>query len=204
MQARPTLDSEFPVSLRRVFAALCVVIALAGFTTAQTVPTGVQEYFVLGWEQHMWDMMDRVVDAEGSGPLQSGMNSVVTATASATGQVLYYDHWEDGIDTGLVDFPDTIGVLQATTRVLGDGVPGNGDVCTYNANIACGTDLLAVGDYVNFNSDQGLGAGCASLPESPTNARSRSTAGVPRTRAQSPKYVTTAVTWSRPPAVLCR
>ncbi len=152
---------------RRCVAAAIALVLAAGSLAAQTVPTGVQEYFVLGWEQHMWDMMDRVVDAEGSGPLASGMNSVVTATASADNQVIYYDHWEDGLDPGLVDFPDTIGALQSTTLVIGDGVPGNGDVCTYNVNIPCGTDLIVVGDYVNFNSDQGLGGTCASLPADP-------------------------------------
>ena len=142
---------------RRFVAATIALVLAAGSLAAQTVPTGVQEYFVLGWEQHMWDMMDRVVDAEGSGPLADGMNSVVTATASADNQVIYYDHWEDGLDPGLVDFPDTIGALQSTTLVIGDGVTGNGDICTYNANITCGTDVIIVGDYVNFNSDQGLG-----------------------------------------------
>ncbi len=153
---------------RLCVAATIALVLATGSLGAQTVATGVQEYFIVGWEQHLWDMMDRVVDAEGAGPLASGMNSVVTATASAAYQTLYYDHWEDGYDAGLDDFPESIGTLQSTTLVIGDGDPLNGDICDFNANIACpSTDILAVGDYVNFNSDRGLGGGCTT-PGTPT------------------------------------
>ncbi len=95
----------------RPFQARCgALFAIAILTTAalcaQTVPTGVQEYYVLGWEQHIWDMMDRVQNAQGGAQFASGMNSVVTATASADNQVIYYDHWEDGPDTELANFPN--------------------------------------------------------------------------------------------------
>ncbi len=128
---------------------------------AQMVPTGVQEYFVLGWEEHLWDMMDRVQNAEGGPQFPSGTNSVVTATVSAANQVIFYDHWEDGLDSELDTFPTVDpSMLQTSTIVIGDGDLSNGDVCTYNSNIACGTDLLGTGDYVNFASDQGLTGGC--------------------------------------------
>ena len=51
-------------------------VFLAPVAQAQTVPTGFQEYFVLGYEQHVWDMMTKVVNGppgpgEGGGPLTS-------------------------------------------------------------------------------------------------------------------------------------
>jgi len=163
--------------LRR--AVLVVAVALAAATVgAQSVPTGVQEYYVLGWEQHIWDMMDRVQNAQGGAQFADGMNSVVTATASADNQVIYYDHWEDLPDGELDNFPNVNpALLQASTLVIGDGDVTNGDVCDFNANIACGTDLLSAGDYVNFNSDRGLGGGCTTpgTPERcsvPLNPRS--------------------------------
>ena len=70
-------------SRRRCAGLIALVIMTAATLGAQTVPTGVQEYYVLGWEQHVWDMMDRVQNAQGGAQFANGMNSVVTATASA-------------------------------------------------------------------------------------------------------------------------
>ena len=122
------------------------------------MPTGVQEYYVLGWEQHIWDMMDRVQNAQGGAQFADGMNSVVTATASADNQVIYYDHWEDGPDGELANFPNVNpALLQTTTLVIGDDDDTNGELCEFNTNATCGSDIVFAGDYVNFNSDQGLG-----------------------------------------------
>ncbi len=78
---------------RRQIAApvvACIIAVLAaGVLSAQTVPTGVQEYFILGWEQHIWDMMDRVQNAQGGAQFDDGMNSVITATASADNQLVF-------------------------------------------------------------------------------------------------------------------
>ncbi|MEM7349846.1 MAG: hypothetical protein AAF657_03505, partial [Acidobacteriota bacterium] len=120
---------------------------------AQAIPTGLQEYFVLGYEQHTWDMMAKVEAGEGGGPLADGMNSLVTATASADNQIIYYDHWEDGLEA------DIFNPVQASTLIIGDGNAANGDSCDFNSD-PCGVDTLSRGDFVNFASNQGLGAGC--------------------------------------------
>ncbi len=145
-----------------VAVLIAVAILTAATLAAQSVSTGVQEYYVLGWEQHIWDMMDRVQNAQGGAQFANGMNSVVTATASADNQVIYYDHWEDGPDGELTNFPNVSpALLQTSTVVIGDGVPGNGDICDFNVNISCpSADVISAGDYVNFNSDRGLGGGC--------------------------------------------
>ncbi|MDX2437166.1 MAG: C25 family cysteine peptidase [Acidobacteriota bacterium] len=166
-------------SRRRCAGLIALAIMTAATLGAQSVPTGVQEYYVLGWEQHIWDMMQRVnLGQPFPGTFADGMNSVVTATASADNQVVYYDHWEDLPDSELDNFPNVDPImLQASTLVIGDGDITNGDICNFNANIACGTDILTAGDYVNFNSDRGLGAGCTTpgTPERcsvPLNPRS--------------------------------
>ncbi len=162
----------------RCGALFAIVILNAATLVAQTVPTGVQEYYVLGWEQHIWDMMDRVQNAQGGAQFADGMNSVVTATASADNQVVYYDHWEDLPDGELANFPNVNpALLQATTLVIGDGIITNGELCQFNANATCGIDTIMAGDYVNFNSDRGLGGGCTtpgtpercSVPLNPRN-----------------------------------
>jgi len=60
------------------------------------VPTGTQAYHVLGNEQHIWDILDRIATGEGSPLTQDGMNSVVSAVISASSQIVYYDHWKTG------------------------------------------------------------------------------------------------------------
>jgi len=148
-------------SYRRVTVLIAVAIVTSATVSAQSVSTGVQEYYVLGWEQHIWDMMDRVQNAQGGAQFADGMNSVVTATASADNQVVYYDHWEDGLDPELDNFPNiNPAALQASTVVVGDGDISNGDLCDFNTNVSCGTDVVSAGDYINFNSDRGLGGGC--------------------------------------------
>lgn len=152
------IAQSYPVATRTplariaLFAALCLVVT-AGTAFAQSVPTGYQEYYVLGHEQHMWDMMDKVQNGQGGAQFANGMNSVVTATASADNQVVYYDHWEDGFEA------DIFSPIQISTLIIGDGDPANGDACDFNSD-PCGTDVLLQGDFINFASDQGLGAGC--------------------------------------------
>ncbi|RLE28771.1 MAG: hypothetical protein DRJ61_15810, partial [Acidobacteria bacterium] len=131
------------------FLAVCTVGPLG----AQGVPSGYQEYFILGYEQHVWDMMDRVVNGEGAGPLDDGSNSLITATANADFQVIYYDHWEDGFEA------DIFNPAQASTMVLGDGDPSNGDACDFTLDV-CTSDTLDRGQYVNLASNAGLSAGC--------------------------------------------
>ena len=140
-----------------VTAALAFVGALPA--QAQQIPTGYQEYFVLGHEQQMWNLLNRVVLGEGGGTYTTanGMNSVVSAVASANGQRFYYDQWEDGLEANL------LAPVQATTWILGDGNAANGDVCQWTTS-TCAGDTITQGMDVTFASNQGLpglGAGCA-------------------------------------------
>jgi len=148
------------------------VVALAGLTMATparaaTVPTGFQEYHVIGQEQHVWDMFNRPVVGQGFAgyTLSNAMLSVVSVTASSASQIIYYDHWEDNVDTngdGILDFePDIVNVqAQAQTLVLGDGNPANGDACTYIAG-PCAGDIIAIGDTLSLNSNVNTGTGAA-------------------------------------------
>lgn len=146
--------------------------AVLGWVALSAVPVpalaqtaGFQEYFVLGNEQHVWNFMERVRQAEAAGfpfPSPARTNSVVTAAATVDNQIVYYDQWEDGFEANI--FTPT----QATTLVLGDGNVNNGRACDFtrdprlypcNGN-AAHDDTLLQGVGLTFNSDQGTGAGC--------------------------------------------
>jgi len=131
-----------------------IAICSTGLVQAQGVPSGYQEYFILGYEQHVWDMMNKVVSAEGAGPLADGSNSLITATANADFQVIYYDHWEDGFEA------DIFNPTQGSTIILGDGDPTNGDACDFTPDPTCSGDTLNRGSFVNLASNGGLSAGC--------------------------------------------
>ena len=76
---------------------LIPVPAIAGCSVAG----GFQEYYVLGREDHIYDMFVDTDIGEGGGNdrvTQEAMESVVTLTATANGQIIQYDHWEDGYD----------------------------------------------------------------------------------------------------------
>ena len=139
------------VSPGRILATAAMLVAIAAPSRAQQIPTGYQEYFVLGHEQQVWNLLNRVVLGEGGGAYTTanGMNSVVSAVASADGQRLYYDHWEDGPEA------DLLAPVQTTTWILGDGNPANGDVCQWTTS-TCAGDLITQGMDITFASNQGL------------------------------------------------
>ena len=154
--------SKSHASLRRhvLSAGLALLIALLGPTSVlgQSVPVGFQEYFIVGFEQHMFDMLERVYESESALTLSGGMNSVVAATASADNQIIYYDHWEDGYEA------DIFTPVQPTTLILGDGVDANGRACDFTTDpriAPCnGTDddLIFAGAFVVLGSDEGMNA----------------------------------------------
>jgi uncharacterized repeat protein (TIGR01451 family) len=121
---------------------------------AQQVPTGFQEYYVLGQEQHVWNLFARVIQGEGGYTTGSGTNSVVSAVATADGQRIYYDHWEDGLEA------DILNPTQPTTMILGDGNPANGDACAWTTS-PCANDTITAGMDLTFNSNQGITQGGA-------------------------------------------
>ena len=89
----------------------CLALALApndasGAQVASTscrTAAGYQEFFVLGSETHIYTLFADLERAERPGgnnvTLTDGFTeSVVTLTATADGQHIYYDHWEDVFD----------------------------------------------------------------------------------------------------------
>ena len=139
----------FPTRIFKVFLLL-----IAGFTVvdvpsglAQT-PTGFQEYVIFGSESHFRRFADTAVAGYAAG---DDIKSVVTLTATADNQIIYYDHWEDGYEADILD------PQQSTTEVWGDNDPINGIAPGYPTDyIPSGGDFVFENQYIynpsNFNS----------------------------------------------------
>jgi uncharacterized repeat protein (TIGR01451 family)/MYXO-CTERM domain-containing protein len=115
---------------------LAMVILTCSELLAGTLPAGYQEYIVLGRETQIFEFMQDQVSSEPGEPLnQDSMESVVTLTATLDGQVVYYDHWEDGYEADILnpDQPYPIG----STRVF---VLNRGEVLSLKSD-GSGVDL---------------------------------------------------------------
>ena len=121
---------------------VCLTVLLSLLTphVAAALPSGYQEYFVLGSEEHAWRMFDSIRVQEGSPtPIGSEIASTVTLVATADDQLIYYDHWEDGYEA------DLLNPIQSTTEVYGDGNTANG---------GSGSDVLHAGDVLSLASNR--------------------------------------------------
>ncbi len=148
------------------FIVICLVLSAFWSSPALVPvlaqPTGYQEYYVLGYEEHARRAFLAINDGSPPTELADGyICSTVSLVATADFQIIYYDHWEDGYEA------DLLNPVQSTTRVYGDGDPSNGGQ---------GNDILYAGDDLTLTSDQGVGGATvisASVPVSPTRTATR-------------------------------
>lgn len=156
-----------------MFKKLLLIVVLGGLgatVSAQTIPTGFQEYHVVGYEEHIWNMFVTVANTEGFACTFSPaeMVSVVAVTASTSNQIVYYDHWEDGFEA------DILNPIQATTLVLGDNNPANGNADLFTNDPRISSDQLLRGTNLKFNSDQIAGPAdhlVVPIPRNPADIR---------------------------------
>jgi uncharacterized repeat protein (TIGR01451 family) len=119
-------------------ALLLLTISLHAPAAVAAQPTGYQEYYVLGYEEHVWRTFREIYGGP-DGRIPGTICSTVSLVASADDQVIYYDHWEDGYEA------DLLNPFQPTTEVYGDSDVINGGQ---------GNDILRAGDPVILASDQ--------------------------------------------------
>ena len=154
-----------------LFAALSAL----GAPLAQAQTTaGFADYFILGQDEHVWNLMNRVRVGEQAAafPTPNRLNSAVAATATADGQIVIYDHWEDGLEAN-IQVP-----VQTSTLLLGDGINSNGRACDWTTDprvFPCTgdplhDDRLFAGTPLSFSSDQGMGGACAAPYAVPPDA----------------------------------
>jgi uncharacterized repeat protein (TIGR01451 family) len=85
--------AAFPFVFLATFASLFISVP-----TAAALPTGYQEYYVLGYEEHIWRAFEGIY----GGTVSANICSTVSLVATANHQVVYYDHWEDGYEANLL------------------------------------------------------------------------------------------------------
>ena len=102
----------------RVLPVLLAMLLTPGAGARAEVPAGFQEFIVLGREYHTWEFLNHTITSEGD-PSGASLElvSLISITASAGGQSIYYDHWEDGFEA------DILSPVQASTEQyeLGNG-----------------------------------------------------------------------------------
>ncbi len=117
-----------------ILFALASAAVLAQPARAQRLPAGFQEYIVLGRDAQVYEFLDYVATSEGGSLPNQAMESVVTLTATLDGQLIFYDHWEDGYETDIMNH------VQATT---GEYSLSRGNVLSLQSN-GSGPGLNAV------------------------------------------------------------
>ena len=127
------------------WAALFLTVGLALTVTlpASAIAPGLQEYFILGYEEHIYRMYASTGTVDANDPNERYMASIVDITVTADGQQVYYDHWEDGYEA------DILNPQQATTVIFGDGDPANGHAGVYTGRAE---DTLLAGDSLSLSS----------------------------------------------------
>ncbi|MEM7345644.1 MAG: hypothetical protein AAF485_15485, partial [Chloroflexota bacterium] len=105
---------------------------------AQALPSGFQEYLVLGDEYQIYRMFKALPDSGVFTDFE--MRSIVSLVATADSQQIFYDHWEDGYE------PDIFNPIQSTTQIFGDGNLSNG-------NSGEGNDQLNKGSVLSLKSN---------------------------------------------------
>jgi len=88
--------------LRKVIACGLVFLGLMGAGVALAAPAGYTAYYVPGNEQLIADMYRDMYPGQ---TMYNQTMRVVAVTISRDNTRIYYDHWEDGYDPGLVNFP---------------------------------------------------------------------------------------------------
>ena len=102
------LKPQRHLDLLLLLICFAFLILFSTSTTASAQPTGYQEYYVLGYEEHVWQAFNEINDG---GPVTGSICSIVSLVATADHQIVYYDHWEDGYEA------DVLHPIQDSTEV---------------------------------------------------------------------------------------
>ncbi len=136
--------------MRLVTIAGLLCSALAA--RAQTIPAGFQDYYLFGHSEQVYDMLEYIRATEGWGAFGApqGIEAATTLAATTDGQVVIYDHWEDGYEA------DVLAPVQASTLILGDNNTANGAAGSFRTPPVAG-DTIAAGMVLSWVSRDASG-----------------------------------------------
>jgi uncharacterized repeat protein (TIGR01451 family) len=115
----------------------------------------ISTFYVPLFEDNSYDALESVNAATGP-----ALSTTISVTVTASGTIVYYDHWEDGFEA-IADEPS-----QTSTRVYGDGNPSNGDAADVCVPIGCAGDQLRAGAVLRLNNSTTIVPGSLSIPRS--------------------------------------
>ena len=115
----------------------------------------ISTFYVPLFEDNSYDALESVNPATGP-----ALSTTVSVTVTASGTIVYYDHWEDGFEA-IADEPS-----QASTRVYGDGDPTNGNAADVCVPVGCAGDQLRAGAVLRLNNSTTIVPGSLAIPRS--------------------------------------
>lgn len=144
------MSSRQPRKPLFILLILATILYLGSNVFGQTIPAGYQEYHVIGNDEHIWKMFNLIAAAEQGTAFPGQAYSIVGVACSTNNQIVYYDQWEDQLEG------NPLSPLQASTLVLGDNNPANGDArdFTNDPKVQAAGDVLFKGTVLTFNSDK--------------------------------------------------
>lgn len=148
-------------ALGTAVAVLATALVAGDIVTAPTPASAVggesiiSTFYVPLFEDNSYEALESVNAATGP-----ALSTTVSVTVTASGTIVYYDHWEDGFEA-IADEPS-----QTSTRVYGDGDPSNGDAADVCVPAGCAGDLLRAGAVLRLNNSTTIVPGSLSIPRS--------------------------------------
>ena len=129
-----------PTHALRTSAVLFLVVAVLPMSSLNVLaaPPPNEIYYVPLKEHDVLQALDDIDQSGSSRDPFSPILSIVFLSVNTTGTIVYWDHWEDGYDSGLASGSPA----DASTEIWGDGNAGNGIAP------GLGTDNLAAGDVI--------------------------------------------------------
>ena len=117
-----------PIGRRRALAAVAAVVAgsVAWGVAAPVTPVqAAGETIISTFYVPLFEDNARAALFSVNGGTGTALSSTTSVTIGTEGELVYYDHWEDGYE------PAANNKTQGSTLVLGDGNTANGDASHY-------------------------------------------------------------------------
>lgn len=150
-----------PIGRRRALAAVAAVVAgsVAWGVAAPVTPVqAAGETIISTFYVPLFEDNARAALFSVNGGTGTALSSTTSVTIGTEGELVYYDHWEDGYE------PAANNKTQGSTLVLGDGNTANGDASNYCVPARCAGDYMPAGAVLRLNNSTTVVPGSLTTP----------------------------------------